>query len=111
MNQCVLVLIAPISVEQALVDWLLNYRRDIIFSTQHIQCYGMPQDELELSQQVVGHLPKTKFHIQLTHEDAKSIQQELQNNFHNTAIRYWIMPTLETGYIGDPQHDLCNPDQ
>jgi hypothetical protein len=110
MNDCILALIAPLSIENDLVDWLLDYRADIMFSTERVNCYGMPHDTLDAAQQVLGHQAKIFFQLQLPANDAKDICTQLQKTFDHSAIRYWIIPTLETGYIGSDQLDACRPE-
>ena len=100
MSECVLVLIADRSTEVELVDWLLAFHEDMVFSVQPIDCYGMAWQTLNLAEQVTGRQTKLMFQVQTGLDSARAIREAMQREFPRASVRYWMVPVVEQGEIG-----------
>ncbi|MGH8509300.1 MAG: DUF3240 family protein [Gammaproteobacteria bacterium] len=98
MSECVLVLVAPPSLEAALVDWLLE--RVPAFSSFPIAGHGSAHAELSLSEQVEGRQAQVLFWVQLTHAEATRVTQEISARFNHVELHYWMLPVLASGRTG-----------
>jgi hypothetical protein len=110
MSECVLVLIADRSAEVELVDWLLAFHEDMVFSSETIDCYGMDWQTLNLAEQVTGRQTKLMFHVQTTLDRAYGIRDGLRRDFPRANLRYWLVPVLEQGEIGVTDAGGTTPD-
>ncbi len=99
---CLLVLISDTEIRDTLVDWLLSYHQDVVFSSEPIDCHGMDPDSLNLAEQVTGRQGKLLIQIQTSLYEARQICRELAGRFARAPLRYWIQPVLEAGVLGEP---------
>ena len=96
---CLLVIISDLAIRNSLVDWLLSYQNELVFTSATIDCYGLDPKSLNLAEQVTGRQRTLEFQIQTTVEMARDICKELRLAFPGAHLRYWIQPVLETGYL------------
>jgi len=100
MTECVLTLIAPMQLEDALVDWLLDYDPDMLFTSQALDFHGVAHDELDTAEQVTGRQRRLAIQLQVSHETARDVRSRLAAAFRRAGLRYWISPVVESGVLG-----------
>ena len=107
MDHCVLTLIAETGLEESLLDWLLDYGHDVMFSSEIVNFHGLEQASLSLSEQVSGHRPMLLVQVQMPLEDARRLCRELAAVFTQAHIHYRIAPLTEAGPLSAcrPQSD------
>lgn len=99
MQQHILVLIISPSIENAMVDWLLD-RDDIQgFTSLPIYGHGAPQYSLSPAEQVAGRKKEVMFQIHLTEQSAREIVNAVQQSFKGAGIHYWLTPMIMSGHI------------
>lgn len=99
MEQCVLVLIANTSIEEPLLDWLLDYSDEMVFSSEIVDCHGIEHTALNLREQVTGRQPKLMVQLQVGLMEARAVCAALSRAFPTAGIRYWIAPIIEAGHL------------
>lgn len=99
MNECVLTLIVLREIEDTLVDWLLDYHAELVFTSQPVDCHGLPHTQLDTAEQVTGRQQRWSVQIQLPVEAARDVCERLRTEFPRAQIRYWMTPVLESGHI------------
>lgn len=99
MNQCLLVFIAPPSIEHALVDWLLD-RKDISgFTSINANGHGGSVHSFTPAEQVAGRQNQVMFQMHLPETTAQEIIESVKNTFKGGRIHYWLMPLINYGRI------------
>lgn len=97
-EQCLLVLIAPPQLEEALVDFLLEREDFSGFSLQKID--GSPAHGiLTLTEQVTGRKRQVMFQVHAGCTEARALVAQLGETFHGAGLHYWITPLIEAGPI------------
>jgi hypothetical protein len=97
-GQCLLVLIAPPPLEEALVDFLLEREGFSGFSLLHID--GSPaHGALSLAEQVTGRKHQVMFQVHVGCTDARKLVAQLRETFRRAGLHYWITPLIEAGPI------------
>lgn len=96
MSECIVVLVAPPSVEGVLVDWLLE--RVPAFSSFPIAGHGSAHHDLSTAEQVEGRQAQVLFWVQLPLAEAEQMVQEAMSRFDHVKLHYWILPVSASGY-------------
>jgi len=97
-EQCLLVLIAPPQLEEALVDFLLEHEGFSGFSLQKID--GSPaHGTLTLPEQVTGRKRQVMFHVHALCSGVRGLVAQLGERFSGAGLHYWILPVIEAGPI------------
>lgn len=100
MNECLLVLIVTPSVENALVEWLLQ-RTDIAgFTSMPISGHGASVHSLSTAEQVAGRRRQVMFSMHLPEAAAREIVTAVRQQFGGSGMHYWMLPVLTAGHIG-----------
>jgi hypothetical protein len=94
-----LTIIAPPSLEDTLVDWLLEEPRIDGFSTAEIYGHGVRQTELTLLEQVTGRQRRVQFQVQAEPETVEYVIRQMQERFANTGLYYFVTPVTASGRI------------
>jgi hypothetical protein len=95
---CLLVLIAPLQLEEPLVDFLLEQEGFSGFSLLKID--GSPaQGMLTLAEQVTGRKRQVMLQVHAEYFDARGIVTKLGEDFRGAGLHYWITPLIEGGAI------------
>lgn len=103
MEQSLLVLIADTRIKEPVLDWLLDYRQDMVFSSDLVDCHGVEHAALSVREQVTGRQPRVMVQLQIPLRDARELCAALGVAFPRAGIRYWIMPVLDTGTLAAPR--------
>lgn len=97
MEICLLVIYAPLALEETLVDWLLENDAVSGFSTTEAYGHGQRLSGMSLLEQVTGRQRRVQFNIEVPHGVATSLLQHLREKFSGTGLHYMLMPLLEAG--------------
>lgn len=99
MEQRLLVMIVTPSIENAVVDWLLE-REDIKgFSSMTVSGHGSSAHSLTAAEQVAGRRRHVMFHLHLSDDVARQVIEEVQQAFSGSGMHYWLMPLLAAGHL------------
>jgi hypothetical protein len=94
-----LTIIAPPSLEDALVDWLLEEPRIEGFSTAEVHGHGIRQTELTLLEQVTGRQRRIQFQVQADPDTVEYLIRQMQALFTGTGLYYLVTPVTAYGRI------------
>jgi len=99
MSECLLIIVTPHSIEESLVDWLLE-RSDLSgFSSIRIDGHGSHQSVLSLAEQVLGRQRKIMFHVHTDCGHIDDLLAAIRRDFSGTSLHYWVMPLVAAGRI------------
>lgn len=98
-TQVLLTLLAPPSIEEALVDWLLEVESSSGFSSVPARGHSSQHQGLSLLEQVSGRKQQIRFEIHLPEPEARTLINRLHTDFHNAGLHYWVVPLLEWGSV------------
>jgi len=99
MENCLLLLYASPSLEESLVDWLLENEQVEGFSSAEVFGHGVRQSGMSLLEQVTGRQRRVQFQIQTNRESAERMAQELGEKFKGAGLYYMLVPVLDAGHI------------
>ena len=94
-----LTLIAPPTLEEPLVDWLLQCESEIGFSTFPINGHFSRPDGLSLAEQVTCRKNQIRFEIHVPGAEWPSLLERLHRDFAGTGIHYWVAPVVAQGRV------------
>lgn len=99
MSDCLLNLIVPPQVEDALAEWLLE-RDDVPgFSSVPMAGHGSSEKSMTLAEQVAGRSRRVMFVTHLPSETAKALLDDLRTAFAGSGLHYWVLPVAEFGRL------------
>ena len=99
MHQCLLMIYAPPSVEETLVDWLLEHDAIEGFSSVEASGHGVRQAVMSLLEQVTGRQRRVQFTIKTETAFADHLIQDMRENFAGVGLRYFIVPLMGEGRV------------
>jgi hypothetical protein len=99
MAGCLLTLYVPPSIEETLVDWLLEHASVEGFSSAEAFGHGVRQQGMSLLEQVTGRQRRVQFLIHLEREQADRMLEELRSAFAGVGLHYFLTPVLEAGRL------------
>jgi len=91
-------IIAPPTMEEELIDWLLTQPNISGFTSQAANGHGSGH-QMSLAEQVTGRRRQITFWIELEKKMAESILADLKQNFSGSGLHYWLLPLSESGSI------------
>ncbi len=98
--QGLLILIVPPSLEEVLVDELLQQPTIFGFTTSNVSGHGSSHGDgglaLSLVEQVTGRQKRVQFLMHAALTDLNNLIATLKVRFKNTGIHYILMPIAET---------------
>ncbi len=92
MTRCCLTLICPPSVEEKLLDALLDNAGNEIFTSTPTYSHGTAQGHLTAAEQVMGRSRAVQVNVLLTTEELDRLRALLRRDFAGTGLRYWASP-------------------
>lgn len=98
MSPNLLILVAAPSLEEPLVDWLLEQEELPTFTSIPISGHG-GTGPLSVAEQVAGRRRQVMFHVLVDAASARALTEDLRVRFPGSGIRYWITPVLGEGVI------------
>jgi hypothetical protein len=96
---CLLTLVAPPSLEETLIDWLLMQESISGFSSTEIHGHGARSNQLNIFEQVTGRQKRIEFQIHTEISIANNMIEALKIKFPNTGLHYILTPVLSAGQI------------
>ena len=97
MNKDRLVIInAPSSLEEMLVDCLLTLESEHGFSSFPVNAHHHENLGLSLAEQVSGRQRQICFQIHIDEDGAKLLLEQLKAEFSGAGLQYWVVPMLES---------------
>ena len=93
-----LTIIAPPTMEEELIDWLLIQDNITGFTSQASNGHGSGH-EMSLAEQVTGRRRRITFWVELEKKLAESTLAELKQTFSGSGLHYWLLPLAESGSI------------
>ncbi len=100
MNKDRLVIInAPSSLEEMLVDCLLTLESEHGFSSFPVNAHHHENKGLSLAEQVSGRQKQICFQIHIDEDGSKFLLKRLQEDFSGAGIQYWVLPMLGSSEI------------
>lgn len=99
MPGCLLTIIAPPSLEETLVDWLLEESRIDGFSTSEIFGHGARQKGMSLLEQVTGRQRRVQFQVQVDSDTATYLIEQMRSRFSGVGLYYFVMPVQDCGRL------------
>ncbi len=99
MEQCLLMIFAPPSVEETMVDWLLEHEEIEGFSSAEAYGHGTRPTGMSLLEQVTGRQRRVQFMIRTRHEIAQHLVNDLKEHFTGVGLHYFILPVIEAGRL------------
>jgi hypothetical protein len=99
MADCLLNLIVPPQVEDALAEWLLE-RDDVPgFSSVPVAGHGSSEKSMTLAEQVAGRSRRVMFVTHLPSDTAKALLDDLRSAFAGSGLHYWVVPVADFGHL------------
>lgn len=100
MNEnCLLNLVVTPEVEDAVVDWLLEYPTVSGFSSVPISGHGSSEQRMTLAEQVAGRRRQLLFQLLLSCVDAQTLLSDIKQAFRGSGMHYWLMPVIDSGHV------------
>ena len=100
-NKVLVVLNVPPTLEDALVDWLLTREESTGFTSFPVAGHSKRHDKLSISEQVTGKQERQQFQVVLSADGVDEFLGEARQAFGAVGIRYWVLPLVADGRIGD----------
>ncbi len=98
---CCLTLVCHISLEERLVDHLLEHPEWVHgFTLMHIEGGSRKEFLPSMREQVRGRSQRVQIVSVMNGEDAKLLIAHLKKDEPNPEIAYWITPVIEFGRLG-----------
>lgn len=99
MQQCLLMIFVPPSVEETVVDWLLEHESIEGFSSAEAYGHGVRPTGMSLQEQVTGRQRRVQFMIRTSAGVAQHLIDEMRTRFSGVGLHYFIMPVMQAGRI------------
>ena len=99
MPEFCLVLRCPASVEERLVDVLLDAVGDQSFTSVPAFSHGAAHQGLSPADQVMGRSASVQMQIVLTEQSLNDLLQRLRDEFRGAGLRYWTIALASQGGI------------
>ncbi len=98
-DSCLLTLVAPPSLEDTLIDWLLMQDYISGFNSVEINGHGARSHQISIYEQVTGRQKRIEFQIHTEISIANSMIDVLKIKFLNSGLHYILTPVLSAGQI------------
>ena len=99
MADCLLNMIVPPQVEDALAEWLLE-RDDVPgFSSVPVAGHGSSEKSMSLAEQVAGRSRRVMFVTHVPSDTAKALLEDLRTAFAGSGLHYWVVPVANFGHL------------
>ena len=99
MSRYCLVLLGPPSLEEKLLDVLLEAVGDEVFTSIPIYGHGTAPGRLSSVEQVMGRSAAVQIQILVTEQEMTDLVRRLGEEFRGTGLRYWASALAVEGEI------------
>ena len=97
--KALLTLIAPVSLEEVLVDWLLENSPEGGFCSGPVNGHATGEQHLTLAEQVAGRKKQIRFEVHAGTDEIQAMIGRLRRDHAGASIHYWIVPVAGAGKI------------
>ena len=97
MADCCLTLICPPTLEEKLLDTLLERAGGEVFTSTPTASHGTAPGRLSAHEQVMGRSRAVQVQVLLSAAERDSLREVLRAEFAGTGLRYWVTPVIEEG--------------
>jgi len=94
-------LYVPATLEDAVIDWLLQHQPDLIFTSTGVAGHTGQAEGLSMIEQVTGRKRQICFSVVVPTPQWPALQEQLKTAFARTDIRYQLIPLLGQGIFND----------
>ncbi|MBT1449315.1 DUF3240 family protein [Glaciecola sp. XM2] len=94
-----LIMIAPTSLKEDLVDQLMEMPYTSGFSLSKIQGFSSEHSHYNINEQVAGHQDFYRFEIAHISADSQAVLAHLREACPENTIRYWMVPIQSSGFV------------
>jgi len=98
-EQCLLSLVVPPAIEDAMVDWLLARAGLSGFTSSPVAGHGSSVHSMSLAEQVAGRRREVLFQCHLGRSQAAALVDALRAEFAGSGLHYWLVPVLDAGHL------------
>jgi len=99
MSKFCLTLLSSPSIEEKLLDLLLDAVGNEVFTSVPTFSHGLSHSRLSNEEQVMGRSASAQFQIIVTEQGMTALLQRLRDEFRGTGLRYWASPLAAEGEI------------
>lgn len=92
-----LTLICPPTLEEKLLDALLERVDDQLFTSTPTHSHGSAPGRLSAHEQVMGRSRAVQVQVLLSQTELQGLRQVLESDFRGTGLRYWATAVTEEG--------------
>lgn len=89
----------PLSLEETMLDFLLNFEIEHGFSGFPVSRYHYKNETLSIAEQVVGKQQKICFQIIMVEQKLATLLKRLKSDFSGANIDYCVLPVIDNGFI------------
>jgi hypothetical protein len=97
--KALLTLIAPVYLEEILVDWLLEHSPEGGFCSGPVNGHATGQQHLTLSEQVAGRKRQIRFEVHAGVDEIQTMIESLHRDHAGARIHYWVVPVSGAGKV------------
>ena len=97
--QVLITLTVPPSIEESIVDWLLQFNDHSGFTSQWANGHSSRMEGLNLAEQVAGRKQQIRFQMHINTDDLPRFMETLKKDFADAGLHYWVTPIIDFGRI------------
>lgn len=98
-QQVLITLTVPPSVEESVVDWLLQFNDHSGFTSQRANGHSSRLEGLNLAEQVAGRKEHVRFQMHIPSDDLPRFMDALRKDFDGVGLHFWVTPLMEVGHV------------
>ncbi len=87
------------SIEESLVDWLLEFAIHSGFTSYPVNGHSSREEGLSLAEQVAGRKKQIRFQMHIPDEELPRFLEQLKRDFAGAGVHYWVTPLIDAGHI------------
>jgi hypothetical protein len=104
--QMLLSLTVPPNLEEAIIDWLLDFESHHGFSSFPVNGHSSRPEGLTLAEQVSGRKRNVRFEICLPAPDIDRLIEALGRDYPNASITFWVTRVEKFGRLAPAEHSI-----
>lgn len=95
---CNLTIVAPVALEDALIDELLGHPERVRgFTTAYVEGLGRAVRTHGIAEMVRGRSRRIEIRVVINRQDAAFLVEALKSRLPNPEVAYWVAPILDFG--------------
>ncbi len=98
-SQVLITLTVPPSIEESMVDWLLQFNDHSGFTSHRANGHSSRAEGLNLAEQVAGRKQQIRFQIHIASDGLPRFMDTLRKDFTDAGLHYWVTPIIDVGRI------------